>query len=601
MTLNAKQMAGHHRELLRSSSPSLRRTKSLQLPSLHFLLAVTAIVGTGNRPRGALAEVPPELSSIADKPCAPSCQGGCSAGKCLFTGDEPASSGSPTQSSIEGTAAIQSRAKSAASTVVPVTPESVPVESLQSAPVRNHGRLRRHGVRGAPVALPVLPMQAPVAAAASPNVVASAAAWHAGGQHGAQPPRELQSPSTAMQAGVQAHMAAATPAFASQHADALSLLWQRAATAALPPQQRLAPVVLPQVRQAGPQQQLGLFEQPVHQVQLVQQLAAQEGLQPSEQMLDATLKYEQQVEAALRVENGQLRAELTQWRKAGARVADREAKVVYMITNMTRGVPGPHGEVPDQSTTLTDAPRQSLLSMVVEQYVFNEGKSPLEDTLNSRRLMLIFFVVNALAFLLWVLTARKGAGSRPRLLEAVLRRAGLGSYTMEVSELQVRNLCICGEAHLSMRMGLESEVRVEATESSEGDVVKFDGVFTFKVSASHPEGNCVCWVMDRDPLSEEERIAHLEVPIRDLLCLVQREHGEYVTFELEPHGPQAKRRLLGTHTAKPCIALRLRDVTMVPEHHKIMKSGSPSNLFVRNGSTSTLPTFKRLEDVAEPQ
>jgi len=349
-----------------------------------------------------------------------------------------------------------------------------------------------------------------------------------------------------------------------------------------PPQQRPASVVLPELQQIGPQKQRGMSDQPVRQqVQLVQQLATQEDVQPSDQMLDATLKHERQLEAALRVENGQLRAELTRWQEAGTRVADREAKVVEIITSMTRGVPGPWGEVSDQSATQTGVPGQNPLAMAVEQYVFNQGKSPLGDSLNSHRLMLILFVVNALAFIIWavapppgppVLTARKGAGSRPRLLEAMLPRAGPGSYTMEVSELQVRNLCICGEAHLSMRMGTEPEVRVEATTSSEGDVVRFDGVFTFKVHTSHPEGNLVCWVMDRDPLSEEERIAHLEVPMRDLLSPVQREHGEYLTFDVEPHGPQAYRRLLGTRTAKPRLALRLCDVTTVPEHTKIMKS-----------------------------
>jgi len=553
MTLVAKKMARDHRQPPCCSLPSLRHTQS-QLPSLHFLVAIIAIVGTGSGPWRARAEVPPELSPVEDRPCASPCQGQCFAGKCLFTGDEPASSGSLTQSSIQGTAANHYSADGASS----VTPESVPVESLQSAPVHKHGRLRRHAVREANLlahaALPVTPTLAPVLAVAPSTVAASTKAWHAGGQHGAQSPQEMHAPTTAMQVGVQPHM-------------------------------------------VGSQQQLGLFDQPLHQVQLTQQLATQH-FQPNEQMLDATLKYEQQVEAALRAENDQLRAELTRWREAGARVADREAKVVDTITSMTRGMSGPWSEVPGQSAMQKDVPRQSLLSTAVERYLLNEDKSPLEDSINSRRLMLIFFVVNALAFLLWVMTGKKGVGSHPGMFEAVLRQAGLGSYIMEVTELQIRNLCICGEAHLSMRMGTAPEVRVEATESLEGDLVKFEGVFTFRVNASHPERNCVLWVMDRDPLSEEERIAHLEVPMRDLLRLVQREHGEYVTFDLEPHGPQSKRRLMGTRTAKPCLALRLRDVTMVPQHN-IIKSTSSSNCQVR--SDATLTSQRKLEDVAEPQ
>jgi len=144
MTLVAKKMARDHRQPPCCSLPSLRHTQS-QLPSLHFLVAIIAIVGTGSGPWRARAEVPPELSPVEDRPCASPCQGQCFAGKCLFTGDEPASSGSLTQSSIQGTAANHYSADGASS----VTPESVPVESLQSAPVHKHGRLRRHAVREA--------------------------------------------------------------------------------------------------------------------------------------------------------------------------------------------------------------------------------------------------------------------------------------------------------------------------------------------------------------------------------------------------------------------------------------------------------------------
>jgi len=655
MTLLSKQMAGDRRVHHPCSvSPSARHIYSLQTPSLRFLVAITAIVGTGSGPLGAVAQVQPEFNSVEDKPCAPTCQGECFAGKCLFTGDELALSGSPSQPSIVGSAAVHSNSNDA---VLSVPPESVPSDSLQSAPVRNHGRLRRHGMKRAPATHPVATPMTPVQAVAPSNVAAS----HTAGPIGvadAQHPRQMYAPFTAMQVGVQPHLAmdskrmtsandnligattAAGPALASQRTEAPPLLLQRAVAAAVPPQEQPAPVVssqlqqakvaslrganvtrehdalpqqqqqpqqlrqrpdplvLPPLQQVGPQQQIGLLDQPVQQG-LVQQFSTQEGVHASEQMLQATLTYEQQLEAALRAENGQLRGELARWREAGARVAQREAKVVETITELTRGVPGPRSETTDDSAALKGAPRQSLLSMTIERYVFNGGKTPLEDSVNSRRLVLIFFAVNALAFLLWVLTARKGVGSPPRLLEAMLRHAGLGSYTMEVSELQVRNLCICGEAHLSLRMGPETEVRIEAAESMEGDMVRFDGVFSFKVHASHPEGNCVVWVMDRDPLSEEERIAHLEVPMREILSLAQREHGEYVTFDLEPHGPQAKRRSLGTQTTKPCLAMRLRDVTTAPYHKKIMKSGSPSSRQVY--SDVTLSPQRRLQEIVEPQ
>mmetsp|Transcript_59875 Transcript_59875/g.118719 ORF Transcript_59875/g.118719 Transcript_59875/m.118719 type:complete len:562 (+) Transcript_59875:29-1714(+) len=561
MTLFAMQMV----------SPSLHDAQSLQPPSLRVLVAVFAMVGTGSRPWGALAEVPLDSSSVEDKPCAPSCQGACFAGKCLFIGDESDSLGSLTHPDTEGVAAIHSNAHSAAPLVMQ---KSVPVEILQAAPVRNRGRLRRHGMGRAPAELRVTPPLAPMLAATPSNVAASDAAWHAGGQHGARQFREMHTPETEIHVGVQPHLAAA-PSFASPHAEAPSPLLRRAVAnaAAAPPQQQPALVAMPQIQQ--------------------------EGLTASERALDAKLKYEQQLEAALRAQNGQLHAELTRWREAGARVAEREAKVVETITELTRGMPGPKGEVPGQSANRTGAPRQSFLSTAVERYVFNGGKMPLEDSSNSRRLMIIFFAANALAFLLWVITARKGVGSRPRLLETMLRKAGLGTCTIEVSELQVRNVCICGEAHMSMRMGPETEVRIEATESVEGDIVKFEGVFTFTVHASRPEGTCVCWVMDRDPLSEEERIARLEVPMRDLLSLSQREHGEYVTFDLEPHGPQAKRWSSGARAAKPSLALRLRDVTMAPRHNNIMKSNPTSNCQVFMDASPA--SQRRLEEVAEPQ
>merc|ERR1740123_11304 len=140
-----------------------------------------------------------------------------------------------------------------------------------------------------------------------------------------------------MQLGVQPRMAVTgTPVLAPQRADAPSFRLRSAAAAVAPPQQRPESVVLPRLQQIGPQKQHGMSDQPVRQrVQLVQQLATQEDVQPSDQMLDATLKHERQLEGALRVENDQLRAELTRWQDAGTRVADREAKVVEIITSMT--------------------------------------------------------------------------------------------------------------------------------------------------------------------------------------------------------------------------------------------------------------------------
>jgi len=290
-----------------------------------------------------------------------------------------------------------------------------------------------------------------------------------------------------------------------------------------------------------------------------QDAAPPDGMQ---EYMEAQLEHEQGMEAQLRTENEKLRAELTRWRSAGSKVAAREAQVVELIR---RSVGGP---MPSSSLAHVESGPQdesSLLEESVETYVFNAGKMPLEDGSNTLRLLLLFFGANASAFVLWLVAGQLEGGCAMSLMEPVLLRAGLGHCLVEVSEIQVRNLPVSGDAYVSLQMGTEKELRTQSVEASEGGVLRFDEIFTLKVSGSDGAGSLVCWVVDRDPLAEE-RAARLELPARELLRSARRRYGEYFDFDLEPqarrHRPkEASAAFAAPKGRRPCLALRVRDVT----------------------------------------
>jgi len=298
------------------------------------------------------------------------------------------------------------------------------------------------------------------------------------------------------------------------------------------------------------------------------------------QIMQVQLDRERSEEARLRAENEGLRQQLARWRVAGAQVAAREAKVVETIRRNGGHLPSLAGPAPAAPQAEAEAQEEksdglSLLATSMQTYVFNAGKEPLGQSANALRVLTLFFVVNAGAFLIWLCGTSSKAGqpeasraaskgSSTGILEPMLRYLGLGLRVIEISEVQVRNLSVGGDAYVVFQVGPEPEQRSGSVEQTEAGLLRFEEAFTFRVLQGDREGKCICWVMDRDPLAEEERAARLEISVQELLRLVRRRHGEYFDFDLDV---QARRHrpstVAGTaqRGARPCLAMRVRDIT----------------------------------------
>lgn len=115
-------------------------------------------------------------------------------------------------------------------------------------------------------------------------------------------------------------------------------------------------------------------------------------------------------QAALAAENDELRRQLRRWQDAGLKVAEREAKVLELLQHS-----GPVARV-DEAVRHSRADMGQaeddvlgLLSSSVKTYLFDAGKDPLSSGTNACRVLLIFLLANAVAFLGWLCSTRTSA------------------------------------------------------------------------------------------------------------------------------------------------------------------------------------------------
>ena len=292
----------------------------------------------------------------------------------------------------------------------------------------------------------------------------------------------------------------------------------------------------------------------------------------NERYLQGQLQYARSVEAAQESENSALRQELDGWRRASSPDSEQPAAAADAAKDRDKDKQL-EAEVADAAKR---QPRDGInlgqLASTAKRYVFNTGKVPLDDRTNLCRLFALFCAATTLAFLGW----RERDPLQEKVLQATaplpfvhrqLRRAGVGRYVVEVSELQVTNLAARGgDVYVSLLAG-GKEQRTGAHEvDGHGGVLRFHEAFRVHLRRGDPEGKCVFSIIDRDDPLAEKRLARLEVPDGDVLGLACRPHGEYCSFDLFPEAAPPRHWGGGqggpAAAGRPSLGLRLRDVSL---------------------------------------
>merc|ERR1740117_2597968 len=144
----------------------------------------------------------------------------------------------------------------------------------------------------------------------------------------------------------------------------------------------------------------------------------------------------------------------------------------------------------------------------------------------------------------------------------------MGSYAIEVSELQISNLQASGDLHVALRTG-GKEMRSRALEASCGNLLSFDGMFSLSLKRYDNSGTCNLVVVDRDSVSPDV-LCHVEIPSSEVLRMALDERGEYFNLKLtlganKARGATTKGQPGGVAAvgddAAPYVAMRIRDVT----------------------------------------
>jgi hypothetical protein len=260
------------------------------------------------------------------------------------------------------------------------------------------------------------------------------------------------------------------------------------------------------------------------------------------------------IDAALTAENLALREELDRWRRAGAKVAEREARVAEMLKQASQSRAG--------------IPNVGALE-IASQEAQTQNRLPAQSLQLSLQLAigLAVLALVSLSSLAWCFSSKEIVGpSKANVLARTLRESGLQTYVIEVSELQVWNLAAASEIYMSLHTG-GKDFLTKSVESSTGGLLRFSEVITFSMTPSPmtARGSCKLAVVDRNT---EERLAYLEIPSQNLLRLVHEDHREYFHFDLVIEAHRLKARLVssdpsvdGTHVKRPSMAMRIRDVT----------------------------------------
>jgi len=479
------------------------------------------------------------------------CPGACFAGECLFSGLDLENEGAPQQPPPEPSAlAWHSSAQGRAMQTRPV--QVTPAQQVGPLPWQAFGTLPQGGAAPRPSVLDTLLNQQELQAR-RPGPLLSRSY------------RELAPPTALQQAPAASALVAPTLGPAVEVRPHLAAAGVRLSA---------APASLGSAVQAPA---FGA-DAPVASAAAAPALVDPGGPADEERYLQRQLEAAKHADLALGAENSLLRQELARWRAAGHSVAQREARVVDMIKDKQL-----EGQV--AAATAESSEEELDLSQIassVQTYVFNAGKSPLDDRTNFWRILLVVGAVNMVAFLGW----RSSELLQERMLQAttpipgvnsMLRRAGIGHYVVEISEMQVSHLALDGDIYISVQMG-DQEQRTGAREL-EGRLLRFDERFRLQVKSHDAEGKFVFHIVDRDNPLAEKLLARLEIPAQEVLELARRKHGEYCNFDLFPEAAPRLPRWGGgqIEERRPKLGLRLRDVSLPPKAPKsALKRGKPA-------------------------
>jgi hypothetical protein len=297
--------------------------------------------------------------------------------------------------------------------------------------------------------------------------------------------------------------------------------------------------------------------------------------------LQSELAAARSTDASISAQNRILQRELSAWRKAGSIVARHEANLVSFIrharaTGGTDALPAeasPSSAARDGADVAAgDADALALLTDSVMTNVFNAGKKPLDDTSNSHRLILIFFVVNTLAFLTFtvsqnakkVFAPQRKRPAASKLEQLMSRRPapipisidGPGAYMIEISDIQVSNLLVAGEICVAMKIvpGNLQELRTKALESC-AHPLSFSGTFNFSIPRERTECKCLISVIDTET-KPEEMVAHGELSTDAIFRFAC---SEYVTVDLTRPGRGSPdwAEIPGEQRRRPHVSMRI--------------------------------------------
>jgi len=292
-------------------------------------------------------------------------------------------------------------------------------------------------------------------------------------------------------------------------------------------------------------------------------------LESKAQELSYELQRAEAHDALLRAQNEQLRQQLDKWKTAGSDIAQREAKVMSLLSppataaaNLQRGnssnsaaTPGAAAQ-PGQSTSLLQSARQML-----QQSSSGPGYlGPIIGLLGSLIIVGIFWragcVVQSLrkGEITWNSMSQAFANSpNSQRLQPMLRAMGLVQYKVEVSEIHLGSLFAGStDIRVHFRMGNGVERPTKMLRNAGSTFVRFDDNLELSLCGSDPP----CTICVADSAGD---VAHVEISATQFLRLATRPHQEYFRTELIPARDMGE--LSGR---RPYVAMRLRNISAPP-------------------------------------
>mmetsp|Transcript_3741 Transcript_3741/g.9695 ORF Transcript_3741/g.9695 Transcript_3741/m.9695 type:complete len:698 (+) Transcript_3741:57-2150(+) len=309
-----------------------------------------------------------------------------------------------------------------------------------------------------------------------------------------------------------------------------------------------------------------------------------------ERQLRRRIRSRRATEAMLGAENAALRLELSHWRSAGAKVAEREANIVELIGQAAKvKQPAENAALVESASTKTSHHASVtgsassflqvklvvcvlavLVIVICMRRIVPKSDGVLGPTVHKYGAVIgggkesttpMFGVAEESPTSMRAHAPRPGGavGVTPStnwVFSPMMRGLGFSQYFVEISEIQVGHLRITGDVHIAMNyQGME--YRTMPIEASNNALLKFNGSFVVGIRKYSSANRCTLAVVDRD--AEKERIASLELPPAEMLRIVHDRYGEYFSFGLTTFA--ACLSSTGEGQQQPYMAMRLRDVT----------------------------------------